>query len=335
MKGIRAFALLVAGVLTACGGSAGSTVQSPGTLQKVTLIWVAKAANMAPAWLALDGGYFRQQGLDVDMSYVNGSPSGMAALVAGGVDFLEVAGTAVVSAGANTTDNSKKPVTIVGTVNRGVFKLMVHKSITSTDQLKGKTVCITKAGTADEAALRTYLKRQSLSDRDVTILSGGSIEGCVATIEAGRAAGGIFSTPNTAVLEQKGFSVLADFAKLNIEFQQLGVAVLKAYADSHRDQVERFVKGYIQGIHRFKVDKQFAQKTIGKYLDITDRFQLDDAYNTYKDVFEKVPVPSDAAMQAVIDAIPQAKGTTPASYIDSRFVTKLEKDGFIKQVYGS
>ncbi len=275
MKGIRSTALLVAGMLAACGGSASSTVQSPGTLQKVTLIWVAKAANMAPAWLALDGGYFKQQGLDVDMSYVNGSPSGMAALVAGGVDYLQVAGTAVVSAGANTTDSTKKPVTI------------------------------------------------------------GSIEGCVATIEAGRAAGGIFSTPNTAVLEQKGFSVLADFAKLNIEFQQLGVAVLKAYADSHRDQVERFVKGYIQGIHRFKVDKEFAQKTMGKYLDITDKFQLDDAYNTYKDVFEKVPVASDAAVQAVIDATAAAKGTTPASYIDPRFVTKLEKDGFIKQVYGS
>jgi NitT/TauT family transport system substrate-binding protein len=283
----------------------------------------------------LDGGYFRQQGLDVDMSYVNGSPSGMAAMVAGGVDFLEVAGTAVVSAGAATTDSGKRPVTIIGTVNKGVFKLMVAKSITSPEQLKGKALCITKAGTADEAALRTYLKRQNLSDRDITIRSGGSIEGCVATIQAGGAAGGIFSTPNTAILEQKGFSVLADFAKLNIEFQQLGVAVLKSYADTHRDQIERFTKAYIQGIHRFKVDREFAQKAMGKYLDITDKFQLDDAYDTYKDVFEKVPVPSDAAVQAVIDATPQAKGTTVAAYIDTRFVTKIEKDGFIKQVYGS
>jgi NitT/TauT family transport system substrate-binding protein len=326
-------------MLTACGGVGGSTATSPspGTVAHVKVAWVSKAANMAPAWLAADGGYFKEQGLDVELTYINSSTTGMAVMVAGEIDVLQAAGSAVVTAAAATSaqDSSKRPVMFIGTVVHSVFKLMVQKSITSTDQLKGKTLCITKPATADDIALRVYLKKQNLDPaKDVTIIPGGSTEGCVAALEANRAAGGVFSTPNTAILQQKGFSVLADFAKIGIDLLQLGVSVLRSYLSSHADVVERFTKAYIQAIHRFKVDRAFAKKMIGKYLDLTDQALIDDAYDTYKDVFEKVPAPTDAAFQPIIDTTPQAKGTVPSAYYDASIVRKLDQTGFIKQVYG-
>jgi NitT/TauT family transport system substrate-binding protein len=326
-------------VLTACGGLGGpAATPTPGAPVHVKVAWVSKAANMAPAWLALDGGYFKEQGLDAELTYINSSTTGMAAMVAGEVDILQAAGSAVVTASAATSaqDSSKKPVMFIGTVVHSVFKLMVQKGVTGTDQLKGKTLCITKPATADDIALRVYLKKQSLDPaKDVVILSGGSTEGCVAMLEANRAIGGVFSTPNTAILQQRGFSVLADFAKLGIDLLQLGVSVLRSYLDAHADVVEKFTRAYIQAIHRFKVDKVFAKKMIAKYLEITDQGQIDDAYDTYKEVFERVPVPTDAALQPIIDTTAQAKGTLPSAYYDPTIVRKLDQNGFIRQVYGS
>ena len=336
---MRAFVVMVAGglLLASCGGSSpqgGAATAVP--LEQVKVMWVAKVANMAPALVAHEAGYFKQQDLDVNLSYVNGSPTGMAALLAGEADFLQVAGTAVVTSASASSDSAKTPTLIIGTVNRAVWKLMGSKSITNVDQLRGKTLCITRAGTADSIALNLYLKRVNLDpSRDVTIISGGSIEGCVATLEANRAAAGVFSTPATATLASHGFGTLADFAKEGIEIQQLGVAVTKGYAQAHTATVLKFTKAYIQGIHRFKTDKPFAQKVMTKYLGTTDQAELTDAYDTYKDVFEKVPVPTAASLQSIIDTIPQAKGRSPSDFTDPSFVRKLQQDGFIKQVYGS
>jgi taurine transport system substrate-binding protein len=336
MRRLAAAVMLLTAGLQACG-SAQPSGASTGPLQRVKVLWVAKVANMAPAWVAYEADYFRGQGLEVDLSYVNGSPTGMAALISGDTDILQVAGTAVVTAAASSQDSARKPVLIVGTVNQSVWKLMVQQGITSVAQLKGKTLCITRAGTADEIALKLYVKRQNLDPaKDVTIISGNSIEGCAATIESNRAAGGVFSTPFTALLQSKGYKVLVDFAKENIQLQQLGVAVTKGYADQHPDIVLRFVKAYIEGIHRFKTDKVFAQRVMSmtKYLGLTDQLQLDDAFTTYKEIFEKVPLPSDAALQNVIDNVPQAKGMAPAAFVEPRFVKQLEREGFIKRVYG-
>ncbi len=333
----RMAAGLLAGVLAAaCGGApapASSGTQQP---EHVTVAWVAKVANMAPALVAFDAGYFREQGLDVDLSFINSSPNGIASLLAGETNFLQVAGTAVVTSATQAKDATQSPVLIIGTVNRAVWKLMAGKSITSTVQLKGKTLCITRFGTADAIALNLYLKRVNIDPaHDVTVISGGSIEGCVAALEANRAAAGVFSTPVTALLASKGFLALADFAKENIQIQQLGVAVTRGYAKSHPDTVLKFARAYIQGIHRFKTDKAFAEKVMAKYLGTTDQAQLDDAFQTYQDVFEKVPIPSDQSLQSTIDTLPEARGKSPRDFYDPSFVQKLQQQGFIKQIYGS
>lgn len=322
--------------LVACGGSAAGPAASAGPLERVNVAWVARVANMAPALVANEAGYFKGQGLDANLNFINSSPNGIASLLAGETDFLQVAGTAVVTSATQAKDSSKAPVLIIGTVNRAVWKLMANRSLTSPSQLKGKVVCITRAGTADAIALTLYLKRVGLDPaHDVTVLSGGSIEGCAAAMESNRVAAGVFSTPFTALLASKGYIVLGDFAQENIQIQQLGVAVTRAYAQSHEQTVLKFTRAYIQGIHRFKTDKAFAEQVMRKYLDTTDQTQLDDAFNTYKDVFEKVPIPSDASLQSIIDTVPEAKSKSPSDFVDPRFVQKLQQQGFIKQTYGS
>jgi len=322
------------GAPTAPAGVSGPVATAP--LQKVKALWVAKVANMAPALLAQEAGYFRDEGLDMSLDYVNGSPIGMAALVSGEIDFLQVAGSAVVTAAASAPADPKSPVLIIGTVNKSVFKLMVAKDITSVDQLRGKTLFVSRAGTADEFTLKAFLRQNKIDpDKDVTILAAGSLEAAVAALDAKRGDAGVFSSPLTALLQSKGYVTLVDFAKQDLPLLQLGAATTRGYAAAHSDTVGRFVQAYIRGIHRFKTDKAFAQKVMSKSLDISDQAQLDDAYDTYKDVFEKIPLPSEAAVKGVIDQVPQAKGKAPSEFIDDRFVKQVQASGFIAKLYGN
>ncbi len=316
--------------------AAASAPAPAGPAQKIRVVWAAKVANMAPAWVAQEAGYFKEQGLEAELSFVNGSPAGMAALLSGDADFLQAAGTATVTAAAGTSESDKRPELVIGTVNNAVFKLMVHSDVTSVDQLKGKTLCISRPGTADEVALRLYLQRNRYDpNKDMVLFAGGSLEGCVAAMEAQKADAFMASTPLTALLEQRGYRSLVDFAREKIQLQQLGVSVTQGYARAHPDTVTRFTKAYVEALHRFKVDKAFAEQVMGKYLELADQAQLDDAWQTYRDAFEQVPIPSDESIQNVIDTVPQAKGMAPSTFVDPRFVRDLEQSGFIKSVYGS
>jgi NitT/TauT family transport system substrate-binding protein len=303
--------------------------------ERVNVMWVAKVANMAPAWIALDAGYYDEQGLDVNLSYANGSPIGMAALISGQIEILQAAGTAVVTAAAGTQDPVKRPVQFIGTVNDAVFKLMVNPTINSLDQLRGQALCTSRPGSADVIALKLYLQRHQLDiDKDVSVIAAGSLEGCAASLQANQTAGSMLSTPFTALLQGLGFKPLVDFAKEKIRLQQLGVNTTNGYIQSHPDTLLRFTRAYIKGIHRFKTDRAFAEQAMRRYLDTTDQAQLDDAFETYRDVFEEVPLPSAEAFQNVIDTVPEAKGITPKDVMETRFVQQLQQEGFVNRLYG-
>lgn len=99
--------------------------------------------------------------------------------------------------------------------------------------------------------------------------------------------------PGNVILEQAGLVQLVDLAQAKIPLQQLGVAVTDGYAQAHPDTVLRFTKAYIEAIHRWKTDKTFAEDEMRTYLATNDQAQLDDSYDAYKDVFEKMPIATD------------------------------------------
>ncbi len=105
------------------------------------------------------------------------------------------------------------------------------------------------------------------------------------------------------------------------------------------DIVRRYLRAYVEGLHRFKTDKSFAVKVIGKYSRITDREALEETYQHYAvKVMPKVPYPTVKGIQMVLDEIgsrtPKAKSLAPENFIDIRYVKELEQGGFIRKLYG-
>ncbi len=56
-------------VLLVAGGTASGTAPAGAAPAKVTMAWVAVSGAQAVAWVAAEGGHFKQNGLDVDLEF--------------------------------------------------------------------------------------------------------------------------------------------------------------------------------------------------------------------------------------------------------------------------
>ena len=71
-------------------------------------------------------GYFRDNGLDVDLVYIGGGPRSMAALLSGQLQIIGTGGNALVAANLN---GAKDTVLIATTYNTLVFSLMTSANL--------------------------------------------------------------------------------------------------------------------------------------------------------------------------------------------------------------
>jgi ABC-type nitrate/sulfonate/bicarbonate transport system substrate-binding protein len=66
--------------------------------QPIRLAYSAISGAMAPLWVAHDYGYFRRQGLDVQLLYIGGGSVVTQALIGGDVQFVRLGANSVVQA---------------------------------------------------------------------------------------------------------------------------------------------------------------------------------------------------------------------------------------------
>lgn len=149
--------------------------------------------------------------------------------------------------------------------------------------------------------------------------------------------GGMLSSPLHLQAIKLGYSLLADLSAIGVDYQ--GVVTTRSYMRESPETVRRYLRAYVEGLHRFKTDKNFAVKVIGKYSRITDQEALEETYQHYAvKVMPRVPYPTTKGIQMVLDEIgaraPKAKSLAPENFVDVSYLKELEQSGFIKKLYG-
>ncbi len=302
---------------------------------KVTMLWVAVSGSQSVAWVTKEGGYFLRNGVDVDLVYLASSPTAAAALISGRVEFAQMAGPAVVSADAN----GAQLVMIMGFVNQPVFVVMATSDVQTPEQLKGKTVAVVRVGSSDDFMLREALSHWGLrANTDVNIVGVGSVSAQIAAIERRLVQAAVFSPPNDLLAQQVGAHLLARVSDLGIAYQAAGLVTTREYIRSHPDVVAKVVRAMTQGVHRIKTDRIFSEEVMAKYLKITDPVVVDSAYESYVNLFPRLPSPTKAGMQEIVReylSTGQLKDAVDVSVmVDTSFVDKLQESGFIQSLYG-
>ncbi len=320
---------------TATGGPASPAPIASATPRPTSAkaAWVALTSNQMLWPVALEAGYFKKYGLDLDLSYIAPSTNAMAALLSGQIGLTSVAGSAVVTATAGGAD----VVMIAGFVNKMIFRIMVPPSITSVDQLKGTTIAVTRVGSADYFAWQTIAAKQGWKVDDLVFIAASDPPGQVAALVAGRTSAIAVSPPNNILAVKAGAKEILDMASYNEPEQNVGVAVSRKYLADNRAAAVAVMQGSIEAIARWKKDPAFVKDVIKKYLKNDEPDFLDVGYSAYRDIFQQAPYPSEEGLRKVIEEVaaqePRSRGLKTADLIDRSVVQELETSGFITRVF--
>jgi NitT/TauT family transport system substrate-binding protein len=287
--------------------------------------------------IAHDAGFFKKHGLDVDLVYIGSTTIGIAAIVAQDIQVGNAAGSGVANAAVRGADT----VSVGCPINVLAYELVVLDSIKSPEDLKGKSIGISRFGSVSDVAARELLKGLGLRPmEDVKILQVGGASERAAGFSRGVIAG-FPSPPGNVHLIPGGLPhrVLADMADLKKPYQLPFICAVttKSYLAKNRATIKKAVMALIEASHYFKTNKEGTQKIVAKHLRGANKAYLDSSYQSTAKILERVPYTTREGMKIQLDeALKQSPGSkvTVDSLIDDSIVREIEKEGFIDKVYG-
>ena len=302
---------------------------------KLKVAYPTTVGSMGVLWVTKDAGFYEKQGLSVELIYIGGSSKIVQAMLAKEIPIAEIAIPAVIQANLAGADL----VMLAGPNHRPGQKLMVRPEIKSREELKGKRLGVTRFGTSDDFLLRYILTQWSIQpDREVALLQMGGSQEVLAGLSSRSIDGGMISSPLNLRALKLGFQMLVDLSAIGVEYQGAGVVTTRSYVREHPDIVRRYLKAYVEGLHRFKTDRDFSLKVLAKYSRIAERDMLEETYQHYAvKVMPRVPYPTIKGIQLVLDEIgsrsPKAREISPGSLVDLSYLKEIESSGFIKALY--
>lgn len=211
--------------------------------------------------VARERGYYRQEGLDVQLVVIP-SALGMQALLGGNIKFSTAGGAGLlpILRGA--------PVRYAFTsFNRPMFWLYARPDIRSVEGLKGKKVGVSGIGSGPDSLLREMLKKYRLEGgRDVVILPVGSGTGRFFALQAGSVDAAMLSIPANLLAQDAGFRELVSF--INEEWIELQgtVNVTEQLLASEPALVEKFLRATLKGFIHFRDLRAQTVAVLTKFL---------------------------------------------------------------------
>ena len=226
--------------------------------KNVRMVFVSLAWNSEiPFRAALARGYFKQQGLSIEPILIRGGPAAIAALVSGEVDFAAIGGAqAVFRSRARGLD-----ISIVGcTSSTTNYILLGNKQTRTVEDLRGKMIGVTGAGTYSEFAVKAFLKKHNINpDKDVMLRAIGGTVLRAAAIEKGIIAAAPFSPEDGVRLIKAGYSVISNLSE-SLGIPQNIIVTRNEVLEKYPDMSKRVLKAYIQGMQLAKFNKREAIK---------------------------------------------------------------------------
>src|ERR1044071_5039186 len=213
------------------------------------IVFVTKEANL-----------FAKYGLDGEVITINGSGIASKALISGNIDVCPIATPTVIAADLAGSDMQILAHTMPGVVHA----LMVKPEIKRVEDLKGKKIAVSSLGSLTDFLVRAIAKKKGLNpDRDLTLIVTGSDSERIIALKSGAVDGAAMSHPGYGRAKKMGFTMLWDAAK-EIDYPWMEITTRRANIKTDRETVMNYVKAHLEGIARFKRDRDFGIGVIKK-----------------------------------------------------------------------
>jgi ABC-type nitrate/sulfonate/bicarbonate transport system substrate-binding protein len=294
-------------------------------------IGVSSGLQVLPQ-LALEAGYFRDEGLEVSITHLQNDQNVVAALTSGDLEMANGNGPGIIQAHL-----SGLPVAIVATpVTRPIFDLVVPTSVTRPEDLVGKTVAVTVICDSTCFQVSRVLRSWGLRpQQDVQLLGLRDYPGLLAGLTSGQVGGAALPPPyNFQAQQQGGFHSLADLSQLPVEYPTANVQTSQRFATEHPDTVLAFLRAYVRAIRRYKADRDFTVQVYRGFLQSDDTPVLERTWEFYARLLQSDPSPTVSGMQSILDSLTEGgdqrtASANPNDFILPAFMQELRTSGFL------
>lgn len=198
-----------------------------------------------PIILAAAGGFFQEEGLNVDVKIAPGQKV-YEALLAEESDFIAVSYGSMMK----INQQGKKVYSIANITRNCLYHLVARSGINSLKDLKGKRIGVPKVGEEVTAVLRASLKRKGIDpDKDVKWVGVGIEATMIAAMKRGDidAVGAVGEWQDHLLRAVPGTHVLVDYSKKTDLKEYLGATT---YPLAHVQLTDEFIKKHPETTQR-------------------------------------------------------------------------------------
>jgi NitT/TauT family transport system substrate-binding protein len=311
------------------GGPGGAASPAATPPERLKIIYSSLSGSYIPLWIAAEQGFFREQGLDAELTLIESGTVATQTLVAGEAPLANVGAAAVIGALVEGFDG----LFVQATVQVPPLAMFTRPDLNVPDGLRGARIGVTRFGSSTDVVGRLLLRRWDLdADRDVALLQLGGVQELLAGLQSGAVDAAVLSDPTSLAATKLGYRLAADGAALNIPYMHLGTVVPRGVLASRSDLVRRYILAYQAGLDRFFADAALGQKVLGEYTRQDDPEVLEGTYKVYAERYiTRDVLPRPETLTSILATVnnPRAREVAPESFIDASLVRQLQAEGRI------
>lgn len=311
------------------------SVSSTEARDRLAVGYTSASGVFAGLWVTKEAAVFEKYDIDAHLVLIASASLMVQAMLGGDVPFAAAGGSAAVDANLGGAD-----IVMVGAlVKVPAFYIMALPEIKSIEDLRGKSVGVTRFGSSTDFTMRYVLRKHGLEPgRDVTLIQTGDLFAAAAMLRTRAIVAAPFSSPTNLRAQEAGARVLLDMGKAGVYFPHDAWMARRSFINVNEDLVRRFLRAYSEGVYRLHTDPEVSRRAIMKYARATDAKVIGAVYQYALDYVDKIPYNTREGIQEVLNQAavrnPKAKTASPESFYDDRFVKELEASGFYKQLWG-
>src|SRR5712692_10983098 len=230
----------------------GVSVQAADARDRLAMGYTSASGVFAGLWIAHEAKIFEKYNIDSHIVLIASGSLMVQAMLGGDLPISAAAGSASIDASLAGAD-----MTMFGALVRvPAFYIMALPEIKSIDDLKGKSVGVTRFGSSTDFTMRYVLRKQGLEPgRDVTLIQTGDLFAAVTMLRTGAIVAAPFSSPANLRAEEVGAKVILNMGKAGVFFPHDAFMARRSFINANEDLMRRFLKAYSEGVYRLFTDR--------------------------------------------------------------------------------
>jgi len=267
--------------------------------------------------VALEKGYYKREGLDLELISVRSAVTAVQALIGNQIQFILTVGPQMPAIWEGTDI-----LLLAQQVGRPTFSLVVTPDIQKVTDLKGKKIGVNFGGSTF-AGTKALLELNKMTDRDVQYINIPGSTPKVAAMKQGIIAAALLAPPADYVAVKAGFKRLVNLADVFKDTTFTGLAATGKTVKDNPAFVKRMVRAIVRGVYHTRDNPEDAIQVMIKHLRM-EREAAVDAYQLIRESLNPLPTEKGVELMAQWQAI--ALNTKPKrqprEYMELRFVNE-------------